>query len=43
MKDTIMQLSKDNPFLKEDCIKEASKYSLDNMYQNYLQLYKEAK
>ena len=43
MKDTIMQLSKDNPFLKEDCIKEASKYSLDNMYQNYLQLYKEVK
>ncbi len=40
MKDTIIRLSKDNIFKKEDCIENASKYSLENMYQEYLELYK---
>lgn len=40
MKDTIIKLSQSNPFKKEDCIRNASKYSLENMYQEYLELYK---
>ncbi len=40
MKDTIIELSKNNTFKKEDCIRNASKYSLENMYQEYLELYK---
>ncbi len=40
MEDTIIELSKNNIFKKEDCIRNASKYSLENMYQEYLELYK---
>ncbi len=40
MKERIIDLSKNNPFKKEDCIENASKYSLENMYKEYLDLYK---
>ncbi len=40
MKEKIIDLSKNNPFKKEDCIENASKYSLENMYKEYLDLYK---
>ncbi len=40
MKASLMVLSNYNTFKKEDCIKNASKYSLENMYKEYLELYR---
>lgn len=40
MKEVLIELAKNNSFKKEDCIEVASHYSLDNMYEVYLKLYR---
>lgn len=40
MKEVLIELAKNNSFKKEDCIEVASHYSLDNMYEAYLKLYR---